>query len=83
MACRILVLHAHPAPHKSRVNRALLAAAESVDGVTVRSLYELYLDLVRERIAALEDLFSNDPLDSSNNDGKAWDPPYQKPDGKT
>ena len=41
---RVLVLHAHPAPRRSRVNAALLAAARGVDGVTVRELYEEYPD---------------------------------------
>jgi glutathione-regulated potassium-efflux system ancillary protein KefG len=43
---RILVLFAHPAPHKSVVNKRLVAAAESADGVTVRHLYELYPDFL-------------------------------------
>lgn len=54
---RILVLHAHPAPHKSRVNRRLVAEAEGVDGVTVRHLYEIYPDFlidVREEQRILE-----------------------------
>lgn len=41
---RVLVLHAHPAPRRSRVNAALLAAARGVEGVTVRELYEEYPD---------------------------------------
>ena len=41
---RILILFAHPALHKSLVNRHLIAAAEEVAGVTVRHLYELYPD---------------------------------------
>lgn len=41
---RVLVLFAHPAPHKSRVNRELLRAARAVEGVTVRDLYEEYPD---------------------------------------
>lgn len=42
----ILVLYAHPAPHKSRVNRRLAAAAREVEGVTFRDLYELYPDFL-------------------------------------
>lgn len=42
----VLVLYAHPAPHKSRINRRLAAAAREVDGVTFRDLYELYPDFV-------------------------------------
>jgi glutathione-regulated potassium-efflux system ancillary protein KefF len=43
---RILVLYAHPAPHRSRVNRQMIAAARSVPDVTVCELYELYPDFV-------------------------------------
>ncbi|MBN8419862.1 MAG: NAD(P)H-dependent oxidoreductase [Verrucomicrobia bacterium] len=42
----VLVLYAHPAPHKSRINRRLAAAASEVEGVTFRDLYELYPDFV-------------------------------------
>jgi glutathione-regulated potassium-efflux system ancillary protein KefG len=42
----VLVLYAHPAPHKSRINRRLAAAAREVEGVTFRDLYELYPDFV-------------------------------------
>ena len=55
---RILLLHAHPAPHKSRVNRALVEAAAKVKGVTVRHLYELYPDFlvnVREEQRLLQE----------------------------
>lgn len=42
----VLVLYAHPAPHKSRINRRLAAVAREVEGVTVRDLYELYPDFL-------------------------------------
>ena len=42
----VLVLYAHPAPHKSRINRRLTEAAKSVAGVTVRDLYEQYPDFL-------------------------------------
>ena len=42
----VLVLYAHPAPHKSRINRRLVAAAREVEGVTFRDLYELYPDFL-------------------------------------
>ncbi len=42
----VLVLYAHPAPHKSRINRRLTAAAREVPGVVVRDLYELYPDFL-------------------------------------
>lgn len=44
MSEKILVLFAHPAPHRSRVNRRLAEAARSVPGVLVRDLYETYPD---------------------------------------
>jgi glutathione-regulated potassium-efflux system ancillary protein KefG len=43
---RILLLFAHPAIEKSRVNRELLAEARTLPGVTVRDLYEIYPDLI-------------------------------------
>jgi len=43
---RVLVLYAHPSPHKSRANRVLVEAAEKTAGVTVRHLYELYPDFI-------------------------------------
>lgn len=42
---RILILFAHPALQKSRINRALLAAIANLDGVTIHDLYEEYPDL--------------------------------------
>jgi glutathione-regulated potassium-efflux system ancillary protein KefG len=42
---RILILFAHPALQKSRVNRHLVEAVESLGGVTFRDLYECYPDL--------------------------------------
>lgn len=41
---KVLLLHAHPAPHKSHANRLLLEAARRVEGVTVHRLYEVYPD---------------------------------------
>ena len=41
---RVLVLFAHPAFEKSRVNRRLVGAIADLDGVTVRDLYEAYPD---------------------------------------
>lgn len=41
---RVRVLFAHPALEKSRVNRLLLDAARSVEGVVVDDLYERYPD---------------------------------------
>ncbi|MCJ7628441.1 MAG: NAD(P)H-dependent oxidoreductase [Longimicrobiales bacterium] len=44
ISARILVLFAHPAFQRSRVNRVLAAAARSVVGVTFHDLYEAYPD---------------------------------------
>jgi glutathione-regulated potassium-efflux system ancillary protein KefG len=41
---RILILFAHPALEKSRVNRVLIGAVSDVPGVTVHDLYEAYPD---------------------------------------
>ena len=41
---RVLLLFAHPAFSRSRANRALLTAARTVDGLTLRDLYEAYPD---------------------------------------
>jgi glutathione-regulated potassium-efflux system ancillary protein KefG len=39
---RVLVLFAHPALQKSRVNKRLLQEPQAIDGVTVHDLYEAY-----------------------------------------
>ena len=41
---RILILFAHPAIHKSRINRKLVEVAKNIDGVTFNDLYENYPD---------------------------------------
>lgn len=40
----ILVIQAHPYPDRSRANRELGRAIEDLDGLEVRSLYDLYPD---------------------------------------
>lgn len=42
---KVLLLFAHPALEKSRVNRRLLQVARELPGVTVHDLYEAYPDL--------------------------------------
>jgi glutathione-regulated potassium-efflux system ancillary protein KefG len=44
MQRRILLLYAHPMPHRSRVNTRLINRVDAVEGITVRHLYELYPD---------------------------------------
>jgi glutathione-regulated potassium-efflux system ancillary protein KefG len=50
---KVLVLLAHPALHRSRVNRQLVDAARDLPGVTVHDLYEAYpdfdIDVAREQ----------------------------------
>jgi glutathione-regulated potassium-efflux system ancillary protein KefG len=41
---RILVLFAHPALEKSRVNKAIVEQIQQLEGVTLHDLYELYPD---------------------------------------
>jgi glutathione-regulated potassium-efflux system ancillary protein KefG len=41
----ILILFAHPALEKSRVQKALMRAAKKVESVSFRDLYELYPDM--------------------------------------
>ena len=43
---KVLVVFAHPAFQRSRVNRALVAAARAMEGVTVHDLYETYPDFL-------------------------------------
>ncbi len=55
---KVLVLLAHPALEKSRVNARMARTAKSVNGVTVRDLYETYPDFyinkAREQALVLE-----------------------------
>jgi glutathione-regulated potassium-efflux system ancillary protein KefF len=55
-AQHILVLYAHPAPHRSPVNRRLAEAARAMPGVVLQDLYDTYpdfdIDADRERALA-------------------------------
>ncbi|WP_201331020.1 NAD(P)H-dependent oxidoreductase, partial [Lactobacillus nasalidis] len=54
---KTLIIFAHPHSRASKVNRPLLKAAEDLDNVTVRDLYQLYPDFkidVAAEQAALE-----------------------------
>lgn len=42
---RVLILYAHPAPQKSRLNRRMADAVRDLPGVTFHDLYEAYPDL--------------------------------------
>ena len=54
---KILLLHAHPHPGKSKLNRRLLKAVADLEHVTVKQLYELYpdfqIDVEKEKQALL------------------------------
>ena len=57
-ARRLLLLFAHPAVHKSRVNHLLLSYVQSLPGITVNDLYESYpkflINVAREQALLLE-----------------------------
>ena len=57
MARRILILFAHPVFERSLTNRALVEAAQALDGVTVHDLYETYptmhISVAREKALLL------------------------------
>jgi glutathione-regulated potassium-efflux system ancillary protein KefG len=59
---KVLVLFAHPALERSRVNRALLAAARELPGVRLHDLYEEYPDLNIDVRREQELLLSHDAL---------------------
>jgi glutathione-regulated potassium-efflux system ancillary protein KefG len=44
MPRRVLVLYAHPADRRSRLNRSMRSAIADLDGITVHDLYETYPD---------------------------------------
>ncbi|MDP2314543.1 MAG: NAD(P)H-dependent oxidoreductase [Pseudomonadota bacterium] len=54
---RVLVLVAHPAMHRSRVNRVLASSILGIEGVTVHDLYDAYpdfdIDVKREQALLL------------------------------
>jgi glutathione-regulated potassium-efflux system ancillary protein KefG len=58
VARRVLVLFAHPAFHKSRVNRWLVDAVRGLPGITFHDLYEAYpdfdVDVAREQALLAE-----------------------------
>jgi len=55
---KILVIFAHPALQKSRINIELSQAIKDIDGVTFRDLYEIYpdflIDVIEEQRLLLE-----------------------------
>jgi glutathione-regulated potassium-efflux system ancillary protein KefG len=57
---RVLLLFAHPALHRSRVNRKLVQAVQGLDGVTFHDLYEAYPDFDVDRQREQELLLAHD-----------------------
>lgn len=55
---KILILFAHPAYQKSRINKEMVAAVKDLDGVTFHDLYETYpdffIDIKKEQKLLLE-----------------------------
>ena len=62
MAKRVLILFAHPALQKSRVNRKLIAAVRSLENVTINDLYEEYPDFFVNVKREQELLLSHDVI---------------------
>jgi glutathione-regulated potassium-efflux system ancillary protein KefG len=60
MANRVLILFAHPALQKSRVNRRLIAAVRNMENVTINDLYEEYPDFFVDIKREQELLLSHD-----------------------
>ena len=54
----IVVVFAHPYPDRSRANRALASSLDGMEGVAVRSLYDLYPDFSIDAAAEREALES-------------------------
>jgi glutathione-regulated potassium-efflux system ancillary protein KefG len=59
---RVLILFAHPALHRSRVNRVLVRAIREVSDVTFHDLYELYPDFDVDARYEQEQLLQHDLL---------------------
>lgn len=57
---RILVLFAHPALDKSRINSQLIRAIADLDGVTLHDLYEIYPDFYIDVIHEQQLLVNHD-----------------------
>jgi hypothetical protein len=58
MSLRVLILFAHPAFQKSRINRRLLRAVQGLENVRIHDLYEEYpdfqIDVEREQKLLLD-----------------------------
>lgn len=59
---RVLILFAHPALHRSRINLAMMDAVQDLEGVTFRDLYEIYPDFHIEVSTEQELLVEHDVI---------------------
>lgn len=59
---KILVLFAHPAFRKSRINKSLIASIEGLEGVTINNLYEKYPDFFIDIKAEQQLLLDHDVI---------------------
>ena len=59
---KILVLFAHPAFHKSRINKKLISEISDLEGVTINNLYEKYPDFFIDVKSEQELLVHHDVL---------------------
>ena len=59
---RVLVLFAHPAFEKSRINRRLLDAVRDLEGITIHDLYETYPDFLIDVAAEQRRLVAHDVI---------------------
>lgn len=59
---KVLVLFAHPAYHKSRINKALIESVSDFEGVTINNLYEKYPDFFIDVIAEQKLLVDHDVI---------------------
>ena len=57
---KIVILVFHPVMHKSKVNKVLLNAAENLEGVSIRYMYDLYPDYQIDIKAEQEVLMNHD-----------------------
>ena len=61
----ILIIYAHPYPHHSHANKRMLEQARTLEGVEIRSLYQLYPDFNID-IAAEQEARRSDRLAASD-----------------
>ncbi len=57
---KILIIFAHPAAHKSKINRELIESVKTLSGVTVNDLYENYPDFFIDVKREQKQLIEND-----------------------